>query len=167
MLRALSKLKIKGGPGIIQKPCIEIYLDQGATTTRSIPAEDINTDLDFILTYISDFNNKFSYNDTTKEITYLGTASIDIQITFNISMERTDTGGSPEMQYFVQHDSGSGFVKLTKSIAAREYTNIDVGTASNSFIINIGAGDKIKMGLRTDAAIDLDYRNIVVVIKEI
>ena len=97
---------------------IEVYLNQSAITTRSIPAEDINTDLDFVLTYISDINKDFTYNDTTKEIIYSGINNILVEIEFNITMERTDTGGSPEMEYFVQHDSGSGYSKITKSIAA-------------------------------------------------
>lgn len=144
---------------------IEIYLDQSATTTRSITST--GTDLDFVLTYISDTHKDFVYNDTSKEITYLGGKEVLVKIQFNISMERTDTGGTPEMQYFVQHDSGSGYSKSTKSIVAREYTNLDVGTASNAFLFTLSNGDKLKMGLRTNLAIALDYRNIVVIIQTV
>jgi len=148
----------------LYKAYIEIYLDQDSTTTRSIPSEDINTDLDFVLTYISDFASDFSYNDTTKELTYIGSISIIVRIAFDISMERTNTGGAPEMEYFVQYDSGSGFVKIPKSIAVRSYSNADIGTAGNSFLLSIDTGDKLKMGLRANAAIALDYRNITIVI---
>lgn len=154
------------GPfGLYDDAYIEIYLNQSATTTRSISTT--NTDLDFVLTYISDTHKDFIYNDTSKEITYLGRKEVLVKIQFNISMERTDTGGTPEMQYFVQYDEGSGFSKVVKSITAREYTNLDVGTGSNAFLFTLNNGDKLKMGLRTNLAIALDYRNIVIIIQTV
>jgi len=139
---------------------IELYLDQLSTLTRNITT--INTDLDFELDYISDLANNFAYDNITHEITYTGDIPIVIKFEYNIAIQRTDTGGSPELTFFVSRDGGTGYEKLTKSITASQFTGTDVTHLGNSFLCEIQTGCKLKMGVRADAALNTAVRNIVI-----
>lgn len=140
----------------------EVSLDTTATTTRTIT--DTTQDLPFILTYNADIINNFTYDDTTKVITYTGVNPVTLQISMAISMERTDTGGTPLLEYFIERDSGAGYVKVDKSRVFREYTNTDVGNAASSFLCLCEQGFKYRPGLRLlGPNVSLDFRNLTMI----
>ena len=136
----------------------EVALDLGSTLTRSFVGATAYTDL--ILDYIAEHEVLFSYNDTTKELTYTGSRDIVIQYALVISIARTDVGGSPEMTVAMFEDIGAGFVELTSSRVARSFSGNDVGSMTSTGVHTLTTGDKVKLQVKTDAAIDIELRNL-------
>lgn len=137
---------------------IEVSIDLGSTLTRSFVGATAWTD--FILDYVERHAKNFSYNDTTKEITYTGTRDIAAQFTMVISVKRTDTGGSPEVSVIMAEDIGAGYVHVSDSIVARSFTGNDVGSLSLNGLHTFKTGDKVKLQVMTDGGLDIAIRNI-------
>ncbi len=137
---------------------IEVSLDLGSTLTRSFVGATAFTD--FILDYDSAHAQLFTYNDTTKEITYTGTRDIIIKYSMSLSIARTDTGGSPELSVAMFIDTGAGFGEITNSLVARTFPGNDVGVMAMMAIHTLQNGDKIKLQVKTDAGIDVALRNL-------
>lgn len=142
-----------------QTAFIEVKIDLGGTLTRSFVGATAYTD--FILDYIAEHATLFSYNDTTKEITYTGAADLSVKYSLVMSMSRTDLGGSPEVTVAMFEDVGAGFVEITSSRVARSFTNNDVGSLAMNGIHTFSTGDKMKLRVKTDASIDIELRNLV------
>jgi len=136
----------------------EVALDLTGTLTRSFAGVTAYTD--FILDYITEHEKVFSYDDTTKEMTYNGVSSIITQVSFSMAIKRTDTGGSPEMTVAAFVDTGTGFNELTSSRMARSFTGNDVGSFTVVFMHTFNTGDKMKMQVKTDAGINILLRNL-------
>ena len=136
----------------------EMALDLGSTLTRSFAGPTAYTD--FILDYIAEHEVLFSYNDTTKELTFTGARDVAVQYSLSISIMRTDVGGSPELTLAMFEDIGAGFVEITSSRGAASFTGNDVSSISIIGIHTLQNGDKLKLQVKTDDAIDIELRNM-------
>ena len=136
----------------------EVALDLTGTLTRSFSGATAYTDL--ILDYIAEHTRLFSYNDTTKELTYTGTEDLVVRYSLTYSIKRTDVGGTPELTIATFKDTGSGFTEITSSIVARSFSGNDVGSMAISGLHTLSTGDKLKLQVKTDAAIDVLLRNL-------
>lgn len=136
----------------------EIAIDLGSNLDRSFASATAWTD--FILDYVAQHTVNFTYNDATKELTYTGTHDIAAQYTMVISVKRTDTGGSPEVNVIMAEDIGAGYVHVSDALVARSFTGNDVGSLSMNGLHTFKTGDKIKLQVMTDAGIDITIRNL-------
>ena len=136
----------------------EVVLDLTGTLTRSFSSATAYTD--FALDYIEEHARQFSYNDTTKELTYIGTEDLIARYSLSISIKRTDVSGSPELGIAIFKDTGSGFTEITSSRVARSFSGNDVGSMAITGLHTFSIGDKFKLRVQTDAAIDIELRNV-------
>lgn len=137
----------------------EIVLDLTGTLTRSFVGATAYTDL--ILDYIAEHTRLFSYNDTTKELTYNGTETIVAQLSLTFSIKRTDIGGAPEMTVAMFHDDdGLGFDEIPSSRVARSFGGADVGSMAITGLHTMSTGDLFKLQVKTDAGMDIELRNL-------
>lgn len=138
----------------------EVVLDLTGTLTRSFVGATAYTDL--ILDYNAEHSKLFTYNDTTKELTYTGAEELVFSYSLTYSIKRTDAAGTPELTVAVFHDDdGLGFVEITSSRVARTFsTSGQVGSMAISGLHTVNTGDKFKLQVKTDAAIDIELRNL-------
>lgn len=136
----------------------EIVLDLTGLLTRSFPGVTPYTD--FALNYIAEHERLFSYNDTTKELTYNGAEDLIARYSLSISIKRTDIGGSPELGLAVFKDTGAGFIEITSSRAAASFSGNDVASMGITGLHTLSTGDKFKLRVKTDGAIDIELRNV-------
>lgn len=143
------------------KSYIFIYLDTGATTTRSFGAGDLNQDLDFALTYNTGINFNWAYSDTTKVITYSGTDSILCHFGISCSIKRTDTTGTPVLQFFLKKSTDDiTYTAIENTRCYTMYSGVDVRCQGIDGLFQVDAGDTFKFGVRVDVASDYDALNI-------
>ncbi len=147
-----------GGAWINHVAYAEVKLDLTGTLTRSFAGATAYTD--FILDYIAEHTSLFTYNDTTKELTYTGIEDFVFTYSFTMSIARTDVGGTPEMTIAMFEDIGAGFVEITSSRSARSFAGTAVGSMAITGLHTMVTGNKLKMQVKTDAGIDIDIRNI-------
>lgn len=141
---------------------IQTQLDTGSVTTRSFPGPV--TDSDFTLNYLTVESKNWDYNDTTKIFTYNGSRSAVYSFTYNVSIQRTDTGGSPIMELSVKREplAGGGYTIIPLTYSYRQFTGSDVGFVGGDVMFTVNPGDKFKMNVSVDATMDVDIRNLTV-----
>lgn len=147
------------GEWVSQQQSIQVYLDP-LDQTRVITTLD--TDLDYTFTYTAILLNEFTYNDTTKEITYTGSKTLTARIDQMISLTKTGGAASPLVEFFIQRKPSSGsFSKIQQSRMFANFTSSETSTNSMTFLIQIDPGDILKLGIRTDGNFNITGKNIV------
>lgn len=150
---------VGSGTWVAENARIQIYEDP-LDQTRSITTLD--TDLDYTFTYSSNNARDFTYNDTTKEMTYTGTVDVIARINQVVSLTKTGGAASPLVEFFIQRKpSGGSFSKIQQSRIFANFTSSETSTNSMTFLLELAPNDVIKLGLRTDGNFNLTGKNVV------
>lgn len=143
----------------IQYSSICVYYDQGTSGTRVISSGDANTILPLALTYISDCDNNFSYNDTTKVVEYTGTPTLISRFDASFSVAMT-VGTGITLEVWLQENQGSGWVTIDRTLAMRKFATNDVGIGGMTALLPVESGYQYRPVFRVDGACTIDVENI-------
>lgn len=144
----------------IQYSSICVFFEQGTPSTRVITAGEAGTVLPLSLTYDTECGVNFSYNDTAKEVTYIGTQQLTARFDASFSIAMT-VGSGITMSVWLQENIGSGWVTLDKTLAQRKFSSNDVGVGGMTALLNIQNGYKYRPVFSVDGACTIDVSNII------
>ena len=108
------------------------------------------TDLDFTLNYLVAAEREWSYNDTTKEFTYLGDHVSLHKISWSISISGTGSPGGELLDIGIKRQAGGvgDYILMPASQAYRHFQNADVGHFGADFLYPVGEKIPIDLAVR-------------------
>lgn len=139
---------------ILNQSYIGLYLPVSPTLYSIVLANTIlDLNLDFSLR--SDATNNFTYDNTTKYITYTGNA--DIVFLFNCTVSIALIGNStPTIDiYLYKNDASIPGVSVT-----RKFTNNDIISLSLGGITTLSQNDTLKFKCKCDTVEDFNFYNL-------
>lgn len=143
---------------IVNPAYICVYLDQSETTDRTFTQAD--TILPFTLDYLTASASNFTYDNILKEIEYTGTNEINVHIVTSITLSKGISGSDTELSFYIQKDTGSGFVTQDRTMAGstledNNFTNICV-----TCVGTLTTGDKLRMAVSSSELVTVTAENI-------
>lgn len=150
---------------IVNPSFICVYLDDTQPTERTFT--QTGTILPFTLDYLTANSNNFTYNNVTKEITYTGTSDIFIQIVASITLSKGAAGNDTEMLFYIQKDTGSGFITQNRTKAGDTLEDNSLSNICVACVGQLSNGDKLRMAVESSEAVTVNAENINITISGI
>lgn len=118
----------------------------------SFTVATVNTRYDFPASLTLDTpSGNFSYDDTTKELTYTGTKNVVVLLACSISIARVGTG-IPTTTFAIQKNN----VDINGAFVKRKFGNNDIDSLSINALATLSSGDKIKLTYESDVVETFD-----------
>lgn len=122
------------------------------TSPSSFTVATVNTRYDFPASLTLDTpSGNFSYDDTTKELTYTGTKNVVVLLACSISIARVGTG-IPTTTFAIQKNN----VDINGAFVKRKFGNNDICSLSINALATLSSGDKIKLTYESDVVETFD-----------
>ena len=133
----------KASGNVVNTTFGSLYL---TTSPSSFTVATVGTRYDFPVGMTLDTpSGNFSYNDTTKELTYTGTKDIVILLSCSISIALVGAG-TPTLTFAIQKNN----VDINGAFVKRKFGGNDVGVLSMHALTTLSNGDKIKITYESD-----------------
>ena len=128
--------------------------------SRTFTAGEVDTIVPFVLDYTTSVDcRNWTWNNTTKDLTYIGTTSIVSRLSATVSCALIGVA-TPTLKFYVQKYTGGTWVTNTFSLAARKFSSNDVGNLSIACLGTIAPGEKLRLAVESDSAEEFEFYNL-------
>lgn len=137
-----------------------VYLDQGEITDRTFTQTD--TILPFTLDYLTSSASNFTYDNVAKDLTYTGTATINVHIVTSITLSKGVTGSDVNLKFYLEKDinDGNGFITQMRTMAGDTLEDNSLSNICVTCVGELSTGDKLRMAVSSSDAVVVTAENI-------